>query len=118
MPAARHTSSLVAGLLVGGARGPVRRRLVLTISVALHLLILGVFKYLDFLVSSANQLARMLGLQHELPFIEVLLPVGISFFTFHGISYITDVYRRDVATWPAPRRIGASTSVFSPHVVR
>ena len=37
-----------------------------------------------------------------MPFIEILLPVGISFFTFHGISYITDVYRRDVAVCRNP----------------
>src|SRR5258707_9268376 len=112
MPAARHTSSLVAGLLVGGARGPVRRRLVLTISVALHLAILGVFKYLDFLVLSANELARLLGLQHELPFIEILLPVGISFFTFHGISYVTDVYRGDAAVCRNPLDMALYMSFF------
>jgi D-alanyl-lipoteichoic acid acyltransferase DltB (MBOAT superfamily) len=44
-----------------------------------------------------NQLAHAAGLTHELPFIEVILPVGISFFTFHGISYVVDVYRGDVA---------------------
>src|SRR5262249_49353829 len=78
------TASYVAGMLIGGTDDPRRRRLVLAAGVTLHLVILGTFKYLDFLVSSANQLARMLGLQHELPFVEILLPVGISFFTFHG----------------------------------
>src|SRR5271168_4323081 len=67
------TISYVAGLLIGASGDPARRRLVLIIGVALHLGILGIFKYLDFLVLSANQLARLLGLQHELPFIEILL---------------------------------------------
>ncbi|MBV9553552.1 MAG: MBOAT family protein, partial [Alphaproteobacteria bacterium] len=71
-----------------------------------------VFKYLDFLVESANDLARLLGLQHELPFVEVLLPVGISFFTFHGISYVTDVYRRDVAVCRAPLDMALYMSFF------
>jgi len=74
----------------------VRRRIV-GAAVAGHLLLLGFFKYFDFFVGSANQLAHALGLAHELPFIEVILPVGISFFTFHGISYVVDVYRGDVA---------------------
>src|SRR3984957_4660374 len=63
--------SYFAGLLIGASSDDRTRRMVLTAGVALHLLILGIFKYLDFLVSSANQLARMLGLQHELPFVEV-----------------------------------------------
>jgi len=104
--------SHVAGLLIGGSGDPRYRRMVLTIGVALHLVILGVFKYLDFLVLSANQLAHLLGLQHELPFFEVLLPVGISFFTFHGISYITDVYRRDVEVCRAPLDMALYMSFF------
>jgi D-alanyl-lipoteichoic acid acyltransferase DltB (MBOAT superfamily) len=110
--AASTTVSYVAGLLIGVSGDSARRRLVLTIGVALHLVILGIFKYLDFLVGSANQLAHMLGLQHELPFFEVLLPVGISFFTFHGISYITDVYRGDVRVCRAPLDMALYMSFF------
>jgi alginate O-acetyltransferase complex protein AlgI len=104
--------SYVAGLLIGGSSDSRYRQTVLTIGVALHLVILGIFKYLDFLVLSANQLAQLLGLQHELPFFEVLLPVGISFFTFHGISYITDVYRRDVEVCRAPLDMALYMSFF------
>src|SRR5580704_7601350 len=104
--------SYVAGLLIGRSRDPRARRLALSVGVALHLTILGIFKYLDFLVLSANQLAHLLGLQHELPFIEILLPVGISFFTFHGISYITDVYRGDVAVCRAPLDMALYMSFF------
>jgi alginate O-acetyltransferase complex protein AlgI len=106
------TISYVAGLLIGGSDDSRRRRLVLTIGVTLHLVILGIFKYLDFLIGSANQLAHMLRLQHELPFFEVLLPVGISFFTFHGISYITDVYRGDVRVCRAPLDMALYMSFF------
>jgi D-alanyl-lipoteichoic acid acyltransferase DltB (MBOAT superfamily) len=94
--------SYVAGLLISSTENPGRRRVVVGIAVALHLGLLGAFKYLDFFVLSANELVRLLGLQHELPFFEILLPVGISFFTFHGISYITDVYRGDVAVCRNP----------------
>jgi alginate O-acetyltransferase complex protein AlgI len=110
--AASTAISYLAGLAIGASADDRARRRILTAGVALHLTILGLFKYLDFLVSSANQLARMLGLQHELPFIEVLLPVGISFFTFHGISYLTDVYRRDVAVCRAPLDMALYMSFF------
>src|SRR5204863_5494764 len=94
--------SYIAGQLIDRASEERRARTILGIAVALHLGLLGIFKYFDFFISSANQLARLLGLEHEVPFIEILLPVGISFFTFHGISYITDVYRRDVAVCRNP----------------
>jgi len=101
-----------AGLLIGATRVRQRRRLVLGIAVALHLGLLGVFKYFDFFVGSANELARLLGLQHELPFLEILLPVGISFFTFHGISYVTDVYRGDVEVCRDPLDMALYMSFF------
>src|SRR6266511_4024206 len=71
-----------AKYLISAAADRARQRLTLGVAVALHLGLLGVFKYFDFFVGSANELAQLLGLEHELPFIEILLPVGISFFTF------------------------------------
>jgi alginate O-acetyltransferase complex protein AlgI len=104
--------SFVAGLLLGKLEERGRQRLVLGIAVALHLGLLGIFKYLDFFVLSANELAHLLGLEHEVPFFEVLLPVGISFFTFHGISYVTDVYRGDVAVCRNPLDMALYMSFF------
>src|SRR5712691_11767577 len=106
------TLSYVAGRLIGAAERCDRQRLVLTVAIALHLGLLGAFKYLDFFVLSANQLARLLGMEHELPFLEILLPVGISFFTFHGISYVTDVYRGDVAVCRNPLDMALYMSFF------
>jgi D-alanyl-lipoteichoic acid acyltransferase DltB (MBOAT superfamily) len=94
--------SYAGGLLIAASGSRRRRRLVLGAAATVHLLLLGTFKYLDFFVLSANQLAHLLGLERELPFFEVILPVGISFFTFHGISYVTDVYRGDVAVCRQP----------------
>src|SRR3954453_23761348 len=91
-----------AGLLMDGPREDRVRRIILGGAVSVHLALLGVFKYFDFLVYSANELARAAGFMHELPFLEILLPVGISFFTFHGISYVTDVYRGEVAVCHNP----------------
>jgi D-alanyl-lipoteichoic acid acyltransferase DltB (MBOAT superfamily) len=87
-----------AGLLLERASDPRRRRVIVAACVTVHLLTLGTFKYFDFFVGSANALLHDLGMDGaELPFIEIILPVGISFFTFHGISYVVDVYRGDVA---------------------
>jgi D-alanyl-lipoteichoic acid acyltransferase DltB (MBOAT superfamily) len=104
--------SYAAGRLIAASPRAERRRLVLGIAVAAHLGLLGVFKYFDFFVVSANELARSLGLTHELPFLEILLPVGISFFTFHGISYIADVYRGDVEVCRAPIDMALYMSFF------
>src|SRR5208282_2218846 len=78
------------------------RRTILAFAVALHLGVLGFFKYCDFFVTQANDLAQSLGFRHELPFLEVILPVGISFYTFHGISYLVDVYRGDAEVCANP----------------
>ena len=104
--------SYLAGLLIDRASDDRGRRLVLGVAVAVHLSLLGVFKYFDFFVLSANELARSLGFTHELPFLEILLPVGISFFTFHGISYVTDVYRGDVAVCREPLDMALYMSFF------
>ena len=85
------------GRALGVASSDRTRRRIVGITVGLHLLLLSTFKYLDFLVGSANHLLHSFGTDRELPFVEIILPVGISFFTFHGISYLVDVYRGDVA---------------------
>ncbi|MGE0257344.1 MAG: MBOAT family protein [Alphaproteobacteria bacterium] len=104
--------SYAAGLLIDRGADDRRRRIVLGVAVAAHLSLLGVFKYFDFFVLSANELARSLGFTHELPFLEILLPVGISFFTFHGISYVMDVYRGDVAVCREPLDMALYMSFF------
>ncbi len=94
--------SYLAGRMIGASRDRRLRRAVLVAAITIDLAVLGVFKYFDFFLLTANRLAHLLGLQQELPFFEIVLPVGISFFTFHGISYITDVYRGDVAVCRNP----------------
>ena len=73
-----------------------RPKLWLGAGVALHLGLLFWFKYAVFTLTNLNRL----GL--DLPVPEVILPIGISFFTFQGLSYLVDVYRRDV---PAERSL-------------
>jgi D-alanyl-lipoteichoic acid acyltransferase DltB (MBOAT superfamily) len=94
--------SYAAGLAIARCSSSLRRKFLLAGAVAIHLALLGTFKYFDFFVFSLNALLRSVGFVHELPFLEIILPVGISFFTFHGISYVVDVYRGDV---PVCRRL-------------
>jgi D-alanyl-lipoteichoic acid acyltransferase DltB (MBOAT superfamily) len=94
--------SYAAGRLIAASTDSRRKRAALAAGVTIHLGLLGVFKYFDFFIVSANQLAQLLGLASELPFFEIILPVGISFYTFHGISYIADVYRGEVPVCRRP----------------
>jgi D-alanyl-lipoteichoic acid acyltransferase DltB (MBOAT superfamily) len=84
------------------ARRGAARRAALTVAVAANLGVLAIFKYLDFFVASFDGLARALGYASALPYAGLILPVGVSFFTFQGVSYVVDVHRGHVA---ASRRV-------------
>lgn len=74
-----------------------RRRALLGVSVALNLGLLGLFKYYGFFAEGLAALLEGLGLRAGLPTLHVILPVGISFYTFQTLSYSIDVYRREIA---------------------
>ncbi len=75
---------------------PFRRKLFLSISVVTNLGILGFFKYFDFFAESLSRLALAGGIELSLPALKIILPVGISFYTFQSMSYTIDVYRGDL----------------------
>lgn len=84
-----------AGLAVGSAwarERPGARRGLLVAAVGWDLAILAVWKYGGFASRQADALSSALGLGHT-PIVEIALPIGISFFTFHHLSYVVDVYR-------------------------
>jgi len=72
---------------------PTNRRAVLMISVVTNLGLLGFFKYFNFFIDSAAVLLETVGLHANLPTLRVILPVGISFYTFQTLGYTIDVYR-------------------------
>lgn len=76
--------------------GPAWRKLLLVVSLALNLGVLAFFKYFNFFVSSGVGLASLLGLDLGERTLEIILPVGISFYTFQTMSYTIDVYRGDL----------------------
>src|SRR5262249_8113786 len=73
---------------------PRRRKALLLVSLSTNLGILGFFKYFGFFAESLADLLHALGFQAHLPTLHIVLPVGISFYTFQTLSYTVDVYRR------------------------
>ncbi len=90
-----------AGLLLERTRGTGRARWILGLAIAGNLAVLVVYKYLGFLGANLSRLAEAFG-GAGLAVPDVALPIGISFFTFQGMSYVVDVFRGDVT---AERRI-------------
>lgn len=86
------------------------------LGVAVNLLILGFFKYYGFFVEQAGELLAQFGWERDLPLLQIVLPVGISFFTFQGISYVVDVHRGK--TPPAKSLLDVMLLMsFFPHLV-
>lgn len=57
---------------------------------------LGIFKYYNFFADSFSQLLNGFGMQTSPLLLNVILPVGISFYTFHGLSYVIDIYLKRI----------------------
>jgi D-alanyl-lipoteichoic acid acyltransferase DltB (MBOAT superfamily) len=92
-------STIVAyacGLLLGRVEDGRRRRLVLFAGLGAHLALLGFFKYFNFFSENLQALLSLAGWQADGFTLGVLLPVGISFYTFIAMSYVIDVYRRQL----------------------
>ena len=90
-------SSFFSGLLISRFEG--RRRLQKAVSAAniiLNLGILGTFKYFNFFVGSLGSLLSAAGITLDWPTVNIILPVGISFYTFQALSYSIDVYTRKI----------------------
>ncbi|KCZ89283.1 MBOAT family O-acyltransferase [Hyphomonas jannaschiana] len=72
-----------------------KRRWIIGLAVGLMLTTLGVFKYFDFFADSLVALLQTLGIPVSQPLVQIILPVGISFFTFQAIGYVVDVARKE-----------------------
>ena len=85
--------SYLAGLGFLRWTDPRRRRLCLVVPIAVDLLLLAFFKYFNFGLDTAREALHWFGTDVTLPHLDIVLPVGISFYTFHTITYIVDSYR-------------------------
>jgi D-alanyl-lipoteichoic acid acyltransferase DltB (MBOAT superfamily) len=77
--------------------------------------ILGFFKYYDFFLEQLGALLAQAGFERDMPFMQIILPVGVSFFTFQGMSYLIDVWRRNAK--PASLIDITLLMSFFPHLV-
>ncbi len=87
-------ASIIINYIFGrllGTENKKKRQWILAIAVVINIGLLMVFKYLDMMVQTVNQLCGS-----EIPLVGLALPIGISFFTFQALSYVIDVYRREV----------------------
>lgn len=73
-----------------------KEKLFLTVSICANLGLLGVFKYFNFFIDSIESLLQGLGWQQQFPSLSIVLPVGISFYTFQTMSYTIDIYRKEL----------------------
>lgn len=81
-----------SGLAIERSTTRARKKLWLIISVGINLGFLGFFKYYNFFIESFADMLNMFGMQANYSTLEIILPVGISFYTFHGLSYVFDIY--------------------------
>lgn len=87
------------GLWIGIEENPKTKKYILTFTIALNLLLLGVFKYFDFFAGTVVEVMTRVGITatwQDDVFMNFVLPLGISFFTFQGISYLVDIYRKEL----------------------
>lgn len=105
--------SYSAGLGFLSTDDPRKRRWLLVTPISVDLALLGYFKYAGFFSRSVNQFVDLLGWQANLPVLNVVLPIGISFYTFHTISYIVDSYKRVITPTRSIWEFGAYVSLFS-----
>jgi len=93
-----------------------KRKILLMISLILNLGMLGFFKYCNFFIESFAESIRFFGFSPSIDTLEIVLPVGISFYTFQTLSYTIDVYRRQLE--PSKNLLGFLTFVsFFPQLV-
>ncbi len=90
------TVDWLLGNAIARAEDPRRRKVWLVATVIVNLGVLGVFKYFNFGVDTAAALMTELGFAPPKIALQIALPIGISFFTFESMSYVIDVYRKDI----------------------
>ncbi|MGN6493305.1 MAG: MBOAT family O-acyltransferase [Agriterribacter sp.] len=86
----------LSGIAIYEAKTKARKKLWLVISVGINLGFLGFFKYYNFFIDSFAELLKTIGFQPHYTTLKIILPVGISFYTFHGLSYVFDIYNNRI----------------------
>jgi D-alanyl-lipoteichoic acid acyltransferase DltB (MBOAT superfamily) len=93
---ASSTIDYAVGYLLEKTEKQARRKQLLGTTIAVNLLILGIFKYFNFFAESFVVMLNLLHIKANVQIINVVLPVGISFYTFQSMAYVIDVYRKEI----------------------
>jgi alginate O-acetyltransferase complex protein AlgI len=119
------TVDFIAGNLLTGREAmfgisyrakPRHRKRILIIAMAFNLGLLAIFKYLGFMGSTLNAIAGLFGLGEPVPIVDIILPIGISFYTFNSMSYTIDIYRGRVQPARNLLEYSAFVALF-PHLI-
>ncbi|UOU99047.1 hypothetical protein MUU74_03620 [Chryseobacterium daecheongense] len=86
----------ISGLQIEKSKTKKEATFWLTLSIVINLGFLGFFKYYNFFVESFAELLNGFGFKINVWLLNIVLPVGISFYTFHGLSYVIDIYKRRI----------------------
>jgi alginate O-acetyltransferase complex protein AlgI len=106
--------SYLAGLgMMKWDNEPRRRKLCLVIPITVDLSLLGFFKYANFGLGAFHDALHLAGVDVHVPHLDIILPIGISFYTFHTISYIVDSYRRQITPTRDLWEFASYVSLFS-----
>jgi alginate O-acetyltransferase complex protein AlgI len=84
------------GIQIEKGKSEKSRKFWFWLSILVNLGFLGIFKYYNFFASSFSELLNTIGVKASPILLEVILPVGISFYTFHGLSYVIDIYYKRI----------------------
>ncbi len=86
----------LSGLWIAKTEDQSRRKTLLIVSLVINLGILGFFKYYNFFITSFSELLKSIGINSSMSTLQLILPLGISFYTFKVITYTVDIYRREM----------------------
>ena len=103
-------------IVVEGSTNAHKRKVFLAFSVGLNLLFLGFFKYFDFFATTLHDALASVGIQTSQHLLSIILPPGISFYTFQAIAYMVDVYNRRLPATRSLRDYALFISLF-PHLI-
>lgn len=84
------------GIKISNSKNENVKKIWFWLSVGVNLSFLGVFKYFNFFADSFADLLSLFGLKTNFRTLDIILPVGISFYTFHGLSYVIDIFKKRI----------------------
>lgn len=97
----------IFGILISKANKKINKKIILTLAIILNVAILIYFKYINFIIENIN-----LYLNKKIDLINVILPIGISFYTFQMLSYLIDVYKEKVKVQKNLIKLATYVSLF------